>query len=175
MGNNSEYGIKKRYLSKEEIDSINGLEFIVKDIFNKYKNADGVITIKELKNIFINLLTNSICKKIIKICGSKKDKLTNDDLIYFFALLNTESFKAKLNFLLDFIFTKENKLDKNKYIHKVKQYFSPSKIILNILLNENIITKFDIFVKKELFEYIKSNFYDEINDYKLYDKKNNFQ
>ena len=48
MGNNSEYGTKERYLSKEEIKSINGLESSIKDIFNKNKNSDGVITLKEL-------------------------------------------------------------------------------------------------------------------------------
>ena len=173
MGNNSEYGTKERYLSKEEIKLINGLESSVKDIFNKNKNSDGVITLKELKNISKGLLTNSISKRIIKICGSKNDKLTNDDLLYFFALLNTDSFKAKLNFLLDFIFCKKNRLDKKKYIHKAHKFYGKSKIILKILLNEKLINKNEEIEKKEVYEFIKNNFYNEINLYKLYDNDNN--
>ena len=172
MGNNSEYGVKKRYLSKEDIKSINGLESSVNTLFNKFKNSNGIITINQLKNISKGLLPISICKKIIYICSSQKDKLTNDDLLYFFTLLNTDSFDAKLNFLLDFIFCKKNKLDKNKYIHKVNKYYKQSKILYNILLNENLINKFDIFEKESIFEYIKANYYNEINEYKLYDKDN---
>ena len=170
MGNNSEYGANKKYLSKEDIKSINGLESSVNDIFNKYKNSDGVIAVNQLKNISKGLLSIPLCKKIIKICGSKNDKLTKEDLIYFFALLNTNKFDAKLLFLLDFIFCKKNKLDKNKYIHKVTKYYKQSKLLINILLNEKLINKFDVFEREEIIAYIKTEFYNDINEYKLYDR-----
>ena len=59
-----------------------------------------MIILEMFKNIILFL---KILKKIIQICGSKKDKMTNEDFLYFYALLNTSSFKGKLNFLLDFI------------------------------------------------------------------------
>ena len=172
MGNNSIFGKKERYLSKEEIMAIDGLESSINKIFNKYKNSNGVITIKELKNLSKGLLTNSICKKIIKIIGSEKDKLNNDELIYFFGLLITNSFQAKLNLLLDFIFSRKKKLDKNKYIHKVLKYYQQSSFITDILLNKEMIEKSNTFEKEEIYNYIKDNYYNEINEYKLYDKDN---
>ena len=133
MGNNSDTDSKGRYLSKEEISLIDNIEINLNEIIDKYKNADGVITEKELKNISRGLLSNSICKKIIKICG-KDGKLTNDDFYYFYALLRTDSFKAKLNFILDFIFYKSNKLDKNTYIYRVAKYYNKSPTLFNILI-----------------------------------------
>ena len=172
MRNNSEYGKKERYLSKEELKAIDGLEPSINEIFNHYKNSDGVITINELKKISKGLLTNSICKKIIKIYGSEKDKLNNDELLYFFGLLNTNSFKAKLNLLLDFIFYPKKKLNKDKYIHKVLKYYQQSQILIKILLDAKIIQKYNIFEKGKIFNYIQENYYNEINEYKLYDKDN---
>jgi hypothetical protein len=106
MGNNSESISKGKYISKEELKLIANESNII-EIFNKNKNSDGVITVKELQNISKGLLTTSLCKKIIRICGTNKDKLTKDDLIYFFAILSSNSLQVKINFLLDFIFTKK--------------------------------------------------------------------
>ena len=171
MGNNSDYANEK-YLSKEEIKSISNIESNIFDIFNQNKNSDGLITVKELKNISKGLLSISVCKKIVKICGNKNGKLTKDDLIYFFALLSTDSFKAKLNFLLDFIFYKKNKLNKDKYIYKVLKYYQQSTVLINILLNNDLLQNFEVFQKGEVYNYIKNNFYNEINDYKLFDDEN---
>ena len=112
MGNDPERQTKIKYLSKEEILSIKGIDN-ANIIFNSYKNIKGIITIKEFKNLTRGLLNDSISKKIFKICGSTEDKMTSYDLMYFFALLNTNSFDAKLNFILDFIFTKKAILEKN--------------------------------------------------------------
>ena len=172
MGNNSELGSKKRYLSKEEISLINNLEVNLNDTIDKYKNSDGVITVKELKNISKGLLSNSICKKIIKICG-KDGKLTNEDFFYFYALLKTDSFKAKLNFILDFIFFKSNKLDKNTYIYRATKYYNKSPNLLNILIDDNLVQNNEFFEKDEIYEYIKKNFYDEIINYTLLNEDDN--
>ena len=113
MGNDSEHETKRKYLTRDEILSIKGIEN-VSSIFNSYKNSKGIITITEFKNLTRGLLNESVCKKIFRICGSSENKITNYDLMYFFALLNTNSFDAKLNFILDFIFTKKNILEINK-------------------------------------------------------------
>ena len=173
MGNNSENGKSNRYLSKEEIYSIKDLD-LINEIFSYYKNSDGVITIKELKNISKGLLTENLCKKIIKICSSTKDeKLTKEDLMYFFSILVTNNYKQKLNFLLDFIFYKKKKIDKNKYIYKVKKYFYQCSELLNIFLNEKILHKYELFVKEDIYNYILNNYDDEIKECLFYDKEKN--
>ena len=90
------------------------------------KNSDGLYTTNELNLITYGLINSKTRKKIIQICGSKKDKLNLEDLCYFYSLLNTASYEAKLNFLLDFIFIKKEKLPKEKYIHKFQKYFNGS-------------------------------------------------
>ena len=60
-------------------------------------------TVIRVNSITNGLINETILKKIVQICGSKKEKLTLEDFCYFFALLNTTSFEPKLNFLLDFI------------------------------------------------------------------------
>ena len=104
----------------------------------------------------------------MKICGTNVNKMTNYDLMYFFALLNTNSFDAKLNFILDFIFTKKNIIDKVKYTKKVNKYYGKSPILLTILLNENIINSKKQIDKKDVYDYIQNNAYKQINDYKFY-------
>ena len=147
MGNDSEHETKRKNLSREEILSINGIDNI-NIIFNSNKNAKGIITITEFKNLTRGLLNNSICKKIFKICGSAENKMTNYDLMYFFALLNTNSIDAKLNFILDFIFTKKNILDVKKYKKKVNKYYKESPVLQNILLNNDLLNSKEQIEKK---------------------------
>ena len=167
MGNDPGHQTKIKYLSREEILSIKGIDNANK-IFNCYKNAKGIITIKEFKNLTRGLLNDSICKKIFKICGSSEDKITGYDLMYFFALLNTNSIDAKLNFILDFIFTKKVILEKNKYMKKANKYYNKSDILLKILLNDNLLNSKEQIQKSDVFDYIKNNFFKEIDNYKFY-------
>ena len=167
MGNDSEHETKRKYLTRDEILSIKGIEN-VSSIFNSYKNSKGIITITEFKNLTRGLLNESVCKKIFRICGSSENKITNYDLMYFFALLNTNSFDAKLNFILDFIFTKKNILEINKYKKKVNKNYNKSPVLLNILLNKDFLEEKEQIEKKETFDFIKNNFEKEINDFKFY-------
>ena len=167
MGNDSEHETKRKYLSKEEILSIKGIEN-VNAIFNINKNAKGIITITEFKTLTRGLLNDTVCKKIMKICGSTENKMTNYDLMYFFALLHTNSLDAKLNLILDFIFTKKNILDINKYKKKVNKYYNNSTVLKNILLNQDLLYSKEQIEKKETFNYIKTNFDKEINNFKFY-------
>ena len=174
MGNDSEHETKRKYLSKEEILSTKGIDNI-NEIFNSYKNSKGIITINEFKKLTRGLLNDSICKKIMIICGSKEDKITNHDLMYFFALLNTNSFDAKLNFILDFIFTKKNTLNIDKYKKKVNKYYNNSAILRSILLNKNLLNTKEQLHKKEVFNFIKLNFSNEINKNELYTNEYNLE
>ena len=174
MGNDSEHETKRKYLSKEEILSTKGIDNI-NEIFNSYKNSKGIITINEFKKLTRGLLNDSICKKIMLICGSTEDKITNHDLMYFFALLNTNSFDAKLNFILDFIFTKKNTLNIDKYKKKVNKYYNNSAILRSILLNKNLLNTKEQLHKKEVFNFIKLNFSNEINKYQLYTNEYNLE
>ena len=178
MGNDSDHETKRKYLSKDEILSIKGIDN-VNQIFNSNKNAKGIITLIELKNLTRGLLNDSVCKKIIKICGSGENKMTNYDLLYFFALLKTDSIDAKINFILDFIFTKKSILDISKYKKKVNKYYNKSSVLIKILLDSDLINLKEHIEKKEAFNYIKTKFEKEINDFKFYnnsynvDKNNN--
>ena len=167
MGNNSESISKEKYISKEELKLIAAESNII-EIFNKNKNSDGVITVKELQNISKGLLTASLCKKIIRICSTTNNKLTKDDLVYFFAILSSNSFQVKMNFLLDFIFTKKNKLEKSKYKKRVLKYYQQSEVLTNALLNEKLIQNADIIQREDVYNFNKNNNYDEISQYSLY-------
>ena len=138
MGTNSSYS-KKKYLTKSEIDHVLNKKESLKTLFDKIKNADGCFTIFELRQLTNGYIEEYILKKIIKICGTKKNRLAYWDFLYFYALLNTTLPNVKLNFILDFIFLKKDSIIKEKYIRKVKKYFYNGGILLKILLNDDII------------------------------------
>ena len=161
----------KTYLEKEEIEKICSKNKYINSVFARAKNEDGLLTIKELNTITDGLLCHKILKKIIQICGSKKDKLTYDDFCYFYALLNTSSFDAKFNFLLDFIFMKHYNLSKEKYINKCKKYFKDSKSLTNIFLDEDLLQKVSNYNRDNIYSYIENNSKKKLEDYPLYINK----
>ena len=171
MGNDSGQQTRPKYLTKEEILTTKGIEN-ASVLFNSYKNTKGIITLTEFNNLTRGLLNDSICKKIIRICGTGENKMSNYDLMYFFALLNTNSLNAKLNFILDFIFNKKDILDKKKYKKKVNKYYNKTPFLLNILLNKDLLDIKEQLEKKEVFNFIKINFSKEINNFKLYTNNN---
>ena len=125
----------KTHLEKTEIKEITLKNDYFISMQNNSKDEDKLISLKELNIMTNGIIKEKILKKIIQICGSVKDKLKQDDLAYFYSLLVTPSFEAKLNFLLDFIFIKNNKLPKEKYIKKVNIYFLLfSKYIFTFLI-----------------------------------------
>ena len=161
----------KTYLEKTEIEKISSTNRNINLVFTREKNVDGLLTIKELNNITNGLINYKILKKIIQICGSKRGKLTYDDLCYFYALLTTSSFEAKINFLLDFIFIKNDKLKKEKYIKKINKYFTGSDFLTKIFLEEKLINNSSNLTREDIFSYIEKNYKKEIEDYSLYINK----
>ena len=164
---------KNKYLTKEEIDHIITSNVHLLPILKKMKNSDGLYTTNELNLLTYGLINPKIRKKIIQICGSKKDKLNLEDLCYFYSLLNTASYEAKLNFLLDFIFIKKDKLPKEKYIHKVQKYFIGSPELQSIFLDDQILEK-NKQERTAVYKFIISNKLEEIKKYHLYKNENVF-
>ena len=164
----------KTHLEKKEIEKISKNSNI-ENLFQKAKNVDGVLTIKELKNTTNGLVDEKILKKIIQICGSKKDKMTSEDFLYFYALLNTSSFKGKLNFLLDFVFIKNDNLEKEKYIHKINKYFSNSELLIKIFLDDELIKNSKDISREKVYSFIEKKYKSDLDEYPLYiNNKNNF-
>ena len=155
---------KIKYLPESEIKIENS--FFLRDLFNKYKNSDGFINQIGLSKMTNYLIDKSTLDIIIKICGSRNNKLIYSDLLYFYALLKTKRFDAKLNFILYFIFMTNEHLNKEIYISLVKKFYKISNLLSSILLNENIINN-DKIEKSKVFEYIKDNFKEEIENYQL--------
>ena len=169
MGTNS--SSRKKYLKKNEIENVLNKKESLKVLFEKIKNADGFFTIYELRQLTNGLIEEYILKKIIQICGSKEYRLAYWDFLYFYALLNTTSSYAKLNFILDFIFMKKDSILKEKYIRKVKKYFYNGGILKKILLAEDIINidENNYKIKREyVYEYINNNYLEDINNYDLF-------
>ena len=163
----------KTHLEKSEIEKISQNSNI-DNVFKKQKNVDGFLTIKELKATTNGLVDEKILKKIIQICGSKKDKMTNEDFLYFYALLNTSSFKGKLNFLLDFIFIKNDNLSKEKYIHKINKYFSNSELLIKIFLENELIQNSKDISREKVYSFVEKNYKSDLEEYPLYiNSKNN--
>ena len=175
MGNGS-ISNRRRYLKLNEIEDISSKNPSINQIFLKMKNCEDLISDNEFNAITYKLLNEKIRKKIIKICSSNNISfsLSLDDLKYFYALLNTTSFEAKLNFLLDFIFFDKNKIPTDKYINKVNKYFYGSETLLSIFLSSEIIQK--KYQERELiYKFISSKNYEDLNKYNLYINENELQ
>ena len=155
---------KERYLSKEEIKK--EADIFIKDLFQKYKNIDGCLSKNDFRRITNGLIDSRIINKIFKICSSKNDKLSKGDFKYFYALLKTKHFDAKINFLLYFIFGENTVILKETYISLVKKYYENSKLLIDIFLNNNIINN-EVIEKVKVLEFIKSNYKKQIENYKL--------
>ena len=164
---------KKTYLEKEEIDKIACKNNLINAAFARVTNKDEFLNAKGLNTLTNGLINKKIIKKIIQICGSKKEKLTLDDFCYFYALLNTSSFEAKLNFLLDFFFIKTDKLTKEKYIHKVYKYFSDSEFLIDIFLDKKIVENTPEISRDNVYSYIEKNRKNDLSSFSLYINNNN--
>ena len=171
MGTNSSYR-KKKYLTKSEIDHVLNKKESLKTLFEKIKNADGFFTIFELRQLTNGYIEEFILKKIIKICGTKKNRLAYWDFLYFYALLNTTLPNVKLNFILDFIFLKTDNIIKEKYIIKVKKYFYNGGVLLKILLDNDIINNDEsnnYKIKRDfVYDYVFKNYLEELKNYDLF-------
>ena len=113
--------------------------------------------------------------RIIIIFGTRGYGLTSYDFFYFYALLNTSSATAKLQFILDFIFCEKDKIDKEEYILNIKRYFYNSGVIEKILMSEEIFknNKEGNKIKREdIFNYIMNHHAEEIINYKLFINNN---
>ena len=113
----------QRYLTNEEINTVLNQQKSLKNIFDQLKNADGVFSLEELRAITLGLIDEYILKRIINICGTREIGMSCPDFLYFYALLKTKSYEAKINFLLYFIFEKNTILKKETYIFLVKKYY----------------------------------------------------
>ena len=172
MGTNS-YSYR-RYLSNEEINSVLNEKNILKFLFGQLKNADGVFSVEELRTLTFGLVEEYILKRIINICGTREIGLTCNDFLYFFAVLNTPSAQAKLEFILDFIFYDKKMLEKNQYVYNIKKYLFNAGILLKILLSEEITingTVNNIIKREDVFNYIMKNHAEEFINYKLFKNK----
>ena len=157
----------KTHLEKTEINEIKLRNEYLTSMQNNPKDEEKLISLKELNLITNGIIKEKILKKIIQICGSVKDKLKQDDLAYFYSLLVTTSFEAKLNFLLDFIFIKNNKLPKEKYIKKVNVYFENSKKLTDIFLDKNLIDDNNVLSREKVYLFISQNYQEDISNYTL--------
>ena len=171
MGTNS-YDLH-RYLTNDEINIVLNEKKSLKKLFDQLKNADGILSFDELKQLTMGLIEDFIIKKIIKICGTKELGMTCQDFLYFYALLNTTSAQAKLNFILDFIFFEKNKIDLDEYISNINRYLYNSGILIKIFLNEEIIKNKDInnnnkMKREDVYNYIMRKYSEEIMNYKLF-------
>ena len=155
---------KERYLSKDEIKKETD-NFII-DIFQKYKNFEGVLSQNDFNRIANGLINNSTINIIFRFCSSKNDKLTKNDFLYFFALLKTKSFDAKINFLLYFVFEENIIIKKETYISLVNKYYKNSLLLIKIFLDNNIVDE-EIVEKEKVIKFIKINYKSQIENYKL--------
>ena len=175
MGASSSFK-KQNYLSTEEVDKTLKANSTLQNLFNKYKNSDGFITIYELDRITNKLLDIKILKKLIQITASKANKISYDDFKYMYALFYTDKFEAKLNFLCDFIFIKNQKVPKISYVKKVNKYFNKSAILNEIFFHDSLInnnqsdsTKIE---KSKVISFIKEKYQSQIENFTFLTQKN---
>ena len=152
----------QRYLTKDEIKK--ETDNFMLEIFQKNKNIEGNLSKIDFNRITNGLIDNSIINIIFQICSSKNDRLSKNDFKYFYALLKTKNFDAKINFLLYFIFEKNVVIGVQNYLYLVKKYYEKSPALYGIFLNSNIINN-EIIEKKNVFEFIKINFKPQIENF----------
>ena len=153
---------KGEYLTKDEIKK--ETDNFMLEIFQKNKNIEGNLSKIDFNRITNGLIDNSIINIIFQICSSKNDRLSKNDFKYFYALLKTKNFDAKINFLLYFIFEKNVVIGVQNYLYLVKKYYEKSPALYGIFLNSNIINN-EIIEKKNVFEFIKINFKPQIENF----------
>ena len=169
MGTNSSYE-KKKYLTKIEIENLcQSNPFF--HTSKQFKKGETIISISEFFHITKGLISIPVIKKIFEICETKKNKFSIDDLKYFYALLYTNKTEAKLNFLLDFIFLNENKINKESYIRKVNKYFYRSKILLELFLKDKFLSNEKI-ERENIYNQIKINYISTIENFFFLQDKN---
>ena len=149
---NSVLESKPKYFPQTEIAKEN--TFFLRDLFINNKNSDGYIDQLGLSHITNNLIDKPTLEIIFQICASRNKKLSYNDFLYFYSLLKTKTFYAKLNFIIYFIFIKDENLSKYIYIKNVNKYYKRSYLLSKILLNENIINT-DIIEKKKFLILLK--------------------
>lgn len=158
------------HLSQQEINEIIIKNEYIVSLKTSSKEEDKLISLKELNSLTNGIIKEKILRKIMQVCGSVKDKLTQDDFAYFYSLLVTPSFEAKINFLLDFIFIKKNKLPKEKYIKKVNIYFENSQKLIDIFLDKNLIENNNSLSREKVYTFITANHKESIMNYPLLKK-----
>ena len=156
---------RKKYLPESEINKENNL--YLRDLYLKYKNFDGFVTQYGLFQMMNGLIDKSIVDTIFKFCCSRENRFVFKDFLYFYTLLKTKSFDGKTNFLLYFIFEDEEIIRRALYIKRVKFYYSNSHLLYKILLNEKIINSSQKIEQEDVFDFIKNNYREEIENYQL--------
>ena len=163
------------YLSTDEINSVLNQNKQFNNLFDQLKNADGAFSIDELRVITLGLIDEYILKKILLICCTRHFGMSCPDFLYFFALLNTNSPQAKLQFILDFIFYDKKKIDIDEYISNVNKFLYNSDILLKIFLDERLLKnnekENEIIKREDVYNFVMNNYFDEFSKYKLYKKK----
>ena len=155
------------HLTQQEINEIIIKNEYLVSLKTNSKDEDKLISLKELNSLTNGIIKEKILRKIMQVCGSVKDKLTHDDFAYFYSLLVTPSFEAKINFLLDFIFIKKNKLPKENYIRKVNTYFENSQKLIDIFLDKNLIDDNNTLSREKVYTYITTNHKESLLNYPL--------
>ena len=158
------------HLSQQEINEIIIKNEYIVSLKTNSKEEDKLISLKELNSLTNGIIKEKILRKILQVCGSVKDKLTQDDFAYFYSLLVTPSFEAKINFLLDFIFIKKYKLPKEKYIKKVNIYFENSQKLTDIFLDKNLIENNNTLSREKVYTFITANHKESLMNYPLLKK-----
>lgn len=130
---------KKTLLTHQEIFNLCSQNNFLQYIFNKNKNANGSLLIKDLNNIFENKLDSKIVKKLFKICSSSKNKFNYEDFKYLYCLFKTSNYEAKINFIADLVFINKKILSFEKYNMKVNFIFGQCKILSEKLLSDDFI------------------------------------
>ena len=164
----------KTHLAQTEIQEISLKNDYIISLKENSNDEDKLISLKQLNYMTNGIIKEKILKKIIQICGTVKEKLKQEDFEYFYSLLVTTSFEAKLNFLLDFIFIKKNKLPKEKYFHKINIYFENSKILTDIFLDKNLIENLTIISREKVYSFINENHKEKLTNYCLLNSEDGY-
>ena len=72
------------HLSQQEINEIIIKNEYIVSLKTNSKEEDKLISLKDLNSLTNGIIKEKILRKILQVCGSVKDKLTQDDFAYFY-------------------------------------------------------------------------------------------
>jgi hypothetical protein len=159
---------KKKFILHEEIDRYSKYNPTLEKFFDKYRDYDGYIRVREFDMILQRKINQKIVKKLFKIFSSEKEKLNYEDLKHFYATMRSNSINGKIAFLTQLIFSNKPGIILQKYFERVNLFFENCKEMKMLFSSKfflDRITEKRKIIRESFLKTLESSYKNEIKDF----------